>query len=150
MTRGIAAGLAVVMTIGGLSCAERPVTPIAPDSVIAQPTSPPAVMLTVSARCLGPFRPADYAPLACLVAVADPTNAGRNNFQAFADLRLFGGTAASAIAPCPACGSPGKTFDLDLHVPAAMTPGSKTFAIWATDANGQRAETSAVLDIVAR
>ena len=149
MNRGTAI-FVVAIGIGGLSCADRPVTPISPDSVTVQPTSPPAVTLTVSARCLGPFRPADYAPLACLVVAEDPTNAGRNNFQAFADLRLFGGSAASAIAPCPACGSPGKTFDLDLHVPAAMSPGSKTFAIWATDANGRRAETSAVLDIVAR
>ena len=51
---------------------------------------------------------------------------------------------------CLACGSPGKTFDLDLHIPEGMTPGRKTFSVWATDPGGQRAETTAVLEVVAR
>lgn len=37
MKRGRAIGLAGMIAITGLSCAERPVTPIAPDSVAVQP-----------------------------------------------------------------------------------------------------------------
>jgi hypothetical protein len=142
------AAIGLLVTMSALSCADRPVTPTAPGPGAAPP--PSAVTLSLSAHCLGPFRPADYAALACAVVAQDPTNAGRNDFQAFADLRQFGGPAESAIPACTACGSPGKTFDLDLRIPQDMTPGRKTFVVWATDPRGQRAEASAVLEIVAR
>ena len=51
------------------------------------------------------------------------------------------------IPRCPACGGPPWTFDLDLRVPADMATGVKTFAIWATDAEGNLASTTAAIEI---
>jgi hypothetical protein len=42
------------------------------------------------------------------------------------------------------------TFDIDLRIPADMAPGVKTFPVWATDADGRRADTTAAIEIVAR
>ena len=106
--------------------------------------------MSVSTRCLGPFRAGAYVPLACFVLVEDGANPPSRETKAFADPRLFAGLAQSGIAMCPACGFPPRTFDLDLRIPADMPPGVKTFAVWATDAEGRRAETTASFEVVAR
>jgi hypothetical protein len=118
----------------------------------AAPTSPGPLPtpLTVSTRCLGPFRPGAYVPLACFVLVEDGAHPASTATRAFADLRMFGGLERSGIVMCPACGFPPRVFDLDLRVPADMPPGVKTFAVWATDAQGRRADTTASIEVVAR
>ena len=130
------------------SCADRQ---DAPGSPAGNPTAPGPTQsaLTVSARCFGPFQVASYAPLACVVSVEDGTNPSSTDLQAFADLRAFGSLAEFALVRCPACGAP-RVFDLDLHVPADMTPGTKTFTVWATDAQGRRGQATATLEIVPR
>ena len=111
------------------------------------PTSPtPApTRVIVSTRCFGPFQPGQYVPLACAVFVED------RSFRVSADLSIFGGKSdASGFPACPACGGPPWTVDLDLRVPADMAPGVKTFAVWATDPEGHRADTTASIEIAAR
>ena len=51
---------------------------------------------------------------------------------------------------CPACGGPPWTYDIDLRVPADMTPGAKTFPVWVIDGEGHRADTTATIEIVRR
>lgn len=92
-----------------------------------------------------------YYALACLVLVEDTTHPPVNRFTARADLRVFGGSADAVFPRCPACGGPPWTFDLDLRVPADMTPGVKTFDVWVTDPEGnRRAATTAAVEIAAR
>jgi hypothetical protein len=115
----------------------------APTTTVSVPTS-----ITVSTRCFGPFHPGDYVPLACVVEVVEGASPPSADLHAFADLRMFGGLAQSGIVECPACG--GWIFDLDLHIPPDMSPGEKTFAVWATDAEGRRADTTATFQVTAR
>jgi hypothetical protein len=141
-----AASLAAAMPLLG-SCANRPASS---SSQPALPTSPGPTLsqLSVSTKCLGPFRPGDYAGLACVAFVSDTRQRAADTLDVRADLRIFGGHAEQALPKCPACGDP-PTFDLDLHVPADITPGVKTFAVWVTDAQG-RADTTATVEIVPR
>jgi hypothetical protein len=106
-----------------------------------------ATALTVTARCFGPFRPGSYYSLACVAEVSDTPS---RTYAVKADLRIFGGPAEFRFPQCPACGGPPWTFDIDLHIPADMTPGVRSFPVWVTDAEGRRAETTAAVDIVAR
>lgn len=110
------------------------------------PNSGPTPM-RVSARCGGPFRAGDYVPLACVVLVEPGASPSSSGIRAFADLRMFGGPADSGIVRCPACGLPPYVFDLDVRIPSDMSPGEKTFAVWATDAQGRRAETTATFQV---
>lgn len=141
----------VLIAFGLLAGCARDSAPAA-TAAGAGPTSPgpTATPLSVSTKCLGPFRPGAYVPLACFVLVEDGTNPASTEIRAFADLRMFGGREQSGIVMCPACGGPPRTFDLDLHVPTDMAPGIKTFAVWATDAQGRRADTTASFEVVAR
>jgi hypothetical protein len=110
----------------------------------------PSSRLGVSARCFGPFRPGDYASPGCVVIVQEATDPTSTGVAAFADLRMFGGRAEHGLPECPACGAPPRTFGMDLHVPADMTPGIKTFPVWATDAQGRRGDATASIEILAR
>src|SRR5262249_57118152 len=65
----------------------------------------------------------------------------------YADRSMFGDGAQSGVVKCSACGGPPWTFDLDLRIPANMTPGVKTFAVWAIYADGSRAETTASIEL---
>ena len=106
---------------------------------------PGSTSLSVAAKCLGPFHPGEYAGLACVVFVQDAANNPTNGV--YADRSIFGGAAQSGVVKCPACGGPPWTFDLDLRIPPNMTPGVKTFAVWATYADGSRTETTASIEI---
>ena len=125
----------------GASQAPLPTTPTSPSTPAA---------LAVSASCLGPFRPGDYAALACFVFVQDAADPPSTNTSAYADLRVFGGPADLTIPSCPACGGPPWTFDLDIRIPADISPGVKSFPVWATDAQGRNAGSTASIQIVAR
>ena len=117
---------------------------------LATPTSPTLSQLIVSTRCSGSLRNGAYYPVACLVEVSDTDVASNAAYSVKADLRIFGGPAEVIFPKCPACGGPPWTFDIDLRIPADMTPGVKTFPVWVTDAvNGRRADTTAVVEIVA-
>ena len=117
---------------------------------VVTPTSPTPSQLTVSTRCSGSFRNGVYYPLACLAEVSDTNSTFNAAYSVKADLRIFGGPAEVIFPKCPACGGPPWTFDIDLRIPADMTPGVKTFPIWVTDAvNGRRADTTAAVEIVA-
>jgi hypothetical protein len=121
----------------------------------ASPTPAPTVTvpvptpITISTRCFGPFHPGDYV-LACFVSVEEAASPPSSGVRAFADLRMFGGRAESGIVECVACGPPPRVFDMDVHIPADMPPGAKTFAVWATDAQGRRADTTATFQVTAR
>ena len=106
----------------------------------------PAARMTVTAKC-GAVRAGEYAPLACVLLVTPATRPASPGVRAFADLSMFGGQSQTHVAMCVACGGPPITFDMDLRVPANVTPGVKTFAIWTTDAEGRRAEATATLEI---
>lgn len=120
----------------------------------ASPTapSPSSSQLSISARC-GPLPAGAYYGLACVATVSD-TNAPSNySYRVQADLRIFGGSAEApsssfGFPKCPACGGPPWTYDIDLRVPADMTPGVKTFAVWVMDGEGHRADTTATIEIV--
>jgi len=125
---------------------------------VASPTgpTPTASHLSVSVADCGRFRAGEYYPLACIAQVSDDNPPASADYMVNADLRVLGG-AAEAPSPtwgfprCPACGGPGRTFDIDLHIPADTTPGLKTFRVWVTDSvNGRRAETTARLEIIPR
>ena len=135
------------------SCGRAP-APSSTSQQVPIPTSPTPTPtptpLGMSTKCLGPFRPGDYSALACFLFVQDATGPTSTNISTFADLRMFGGPAELAIPKCPACGGPPWTFDLDVHVPADISPGVKTFPIWATDAQGRRTDTTASIEIVSR
>jgi len=87
--------------------------------------------------------------LACSLFVQGGSDATSNTNSAFADLHIFG-KAVEVIPRCPACGGPPWTFDMDVDVPADMTPGMKTFPIWATDSLGHTAANTASIEIVSR
>ena len=143
----LVAAIAFAVSCGkpsGPSVSSPVTTPTTPTS----PTPSPS-QLSVSTRCAGPFHPGQYV-LACFVFVEDVTHPARNSFSVRADLRIFGGPADVIFPQCPACGGPPWTFDLDLNIRPDVTPGVKTFLVWATDADGSRAETTAAVEIVAR
>ncbi len=106
--------------------------------------------MTISTRCGGPFHPGDYVPLACFVVVEPGASPSSSGIQAFADERMFGGRADAAIVACTACGPPPNVFDLDLRIPSDISVGEKTFAVWATDAQGRRADTTATFQVTPR
>lgn len=106
--------------------------------------------MTISTRCGGPFRPGDYVPLACFVSVEPGASPSSSGVRAFADLRIFGGRADAGIVACTACGPPPYVFDLDVRIPSDISPGEKTFAVWATDAQGRRADTTATFHVTPR
>jgi len=86
-------------------------------------------------------------PLACILSVQGGSDPASNTSSAFADLHIFG-EAVETVERCPACGGPPWTFDMDVDVPADMSPGVKTFPIWAIDAGGHRADSTASIEIV--
>jgi hypothetical protein len=91
-----------------------------------------------------------YYPLACIAEVYDDDKSGLG-LTVKADLHIFGGPADPPFGfpECPACGGQPWTFDIDLHIPADMTPGVKTFAVWVTNSvNGHRADTTATIEVV--
>jgi hypothetical protein len=101
----------------------------------------------MSVRCPGPFHPGDTAYAACFLDVAGAVSPP---VLAFADLRRFGGPAEAGLVRCPACGTPPFQFDLDVRIPADMPLGPQAVPVWATDASGRRAATTAVLQVTAR
>ena len=119
-------------------------------SPAAIPTSPTPSQLSVSTRCFGPLRTGAYYGLACVAEVSETTPPRITTYGVQADLRIFGGPADVRFPQCPACGGAPVTFDIDLRIPADMAPGVKTFPVWATDADGRRADTTAAIEIVAR
>jgi hypothetical protein len=73
-------------------------------------------------------------------------------FDVWADLRIFGQPAeVQAIEACPDCSGP-SYYDITLHVPTSMTPGIKTFAVWAgplyAGPNAHGADATASISIV--
>jgi len=116
---------------------------------LAQPNAPtplPAPIM-IWTRCFGPFHPGDTAPAACFVDVG---GAASPPVRAFADLRAFGGRAEAALVQCPACGPPPWEFDLDVRIPADMPAGPQVVPVWMTDAQGRRADTTAVVQVTVR
>jgi hypothetical protein len=102
---------------------------------------------------MGPAHPGQDLPVACIVSVQDVNYPQEGSFDVWADLRIFGQPAeVQAIRACSGCSGPPWTYNLALHVPANMTPGVKTFAVWATNASAKehRADTTASLEIVAQ
>src|SRR4051812_29574239 len=146
--RAASIGLAIVLP-AGCGTASAP-SSIAPPPAATLTAVAGATPLGVMTKCLGPFRPGDYVPLACFVFVQDGTAPGSTHVGAFADLRIFGGSAPPPPRRCPAGGGPPSTLEGASHFPADMSPGLKTFPIWATDAQGRRADTTATIEIVAR
>jgi hypothetical protein len=144
----LGAAIVVLGSCGGpspsSSATQQATTPTSPTPV------PAPAALGLSTNCLGPFHPGDDAALACFVFVQEATAPASTSIGAFADLRAFGGAAETAIARCPACGGPPWTFDLDVHVPADISTGVKTFPVWATDAEGRRTDATASIVIVPR
>ena len=108
------------------------------------PTPPPAAML-LTPRCLQPVHPGDTAYTACFVGVEGEYS---RPVSALADLRQFGGPAEARLVPCPACGA--TEFDMEVHVPADMPLGPQKVPVWAIDANGQRADATALIQVTAR
>jgi hypothetical protein len=130
-----------------VSCGKPPGPSVS--NSVAIPTGPTPSQLSISTRCFGPFRTGAYYGLACVAEVSDTNPPRIATYAVQADLRVFGAPAEVGFPRCPACGGPPWTFDIDLHVPADMTPGTKTFLVWVTDAEGRRAETTAAVEIVA-
>src|SRR4051794_10217805 len=116
---------------------------------IASPKTSTPSQLTVSTRCFGPLRTGASYGLACVAEVSDTAAAPTSTYSVQADLGIFGGAAQVEIPRCRACGGPPWTFDIDLQIPADITPGVKRFAVWVTDTGGRRADTTAVVTIVA-
>ena len=140
LQEAVVATLLALLAACGASSERMPASPAAP-----APPAAPLQPLTVVARCLGPFRAGTYAPLACFVEVAAATPPS-THLQAFADLRVFGGSERTAITQCPACGLP--AFDLDIHFPETLQSGTKTFAVMANDSEGRTGTATASLEIV--
>ena len=138
---------AVIALFASCGKAQTP-SSTSPEAPILPSPIPTPTPLSLSSRCVGTLRPGEYAALACIVEVQEATGPPSTNIRAFADERVFGRSALAGIPMCPACGGP--TFDLDLNVPVDITPGVKTFPIWATDAQGRRADTTASIQIVSR
>jgi hypothetical protein len=74
----------------------------------------------------------------CVAGISPPNYPVSQDFTMYADLREFGLSAAVWLPPCHPCGGTG--FDLDLHVPASMTPGVKKIPVLAFDEIGRRAD----------
>jgi hypothetical protein len=119
-----------------------------PTSQTPPPLPPPPSQLSVSTRCVGPFRPGTYNGVACVAEVSETVPPPTATYHVRADLRIFGGPAEFDLPQCPACGGPPWTFDIDLRIPSDMGPGVKSFPVWVTDAQGRRADTSAAVEIV--
>lgn len=138
-----------LMAIGLSGCARD--SRDASDGGVPTAPGPAATPLKISAVCRGgPYQAGQYVPLACTILVDEATNPASTGTTAFADTQLFNGSRESSLPACPACGAPPRTFDLDLRVPADLAPGVKTFAVWATDAQGRRADSTASIEIAAR
>lgn len=136
------AGLMLLIAASASCGGSAPPAPAGPTG----PTPFPAAIM-MSTRCLGPFHPGDTAPAACFVDVDGGVSPP---VRAFADLRAFGGRAEAELVRCPACGAPPFSFDMDVRIPADMPLGPQTVPVWVTDANGRRADTTAVLQVTAR
>ena len=134
-------GLILLLAASASCGGSSPPAPAAPTG----PTPLPAPIV-MSTRCSGPFHPGETAPGACFLDVAGASPPVR----AFADLRQFGGRAEAELVQCPACGAPPWQFDLDVRIPADMPPGPRTVPVWAMDAHGRRADTTAVFQVTAR
>ena len=119
-----------------------------PSSTPTQPTTSPArAPLTISVEC-GTFHPGQYAGLACTAEISN-LNPQAYSFDVRADLSIFGGPADAGFVKCIRCrGGPPWTYELDVRIPANMNPGAKRFAVWATDSDGHRADTTASMEIV--
>ena len=118
-----------------------------PGSPTPTPPSPTVTSIMTRTICLGTFHPGDAVPGGCSFEVgggAEPP------VSAFADLRRFGGPAEAALVRCPACGAPPWTFDVDVRIPADTALGPLTVDLWAIDARGQRAATTATFQVTAR
>jgi hypothetical protein len=96
------------------------------------------------------MHPGSDVLLACLLFVQGGSDPTSNSSDAFADLSVFGGASAQRVSRCPACGGPPWTFDMDLDIPGDMSPGLKTFPIWAIDPRGNRADGTASIEVVSR
>jgi hypothetical protein len=111
----------------------------------------PPSQLRISTRCLlGPVHPGQ--DVACFVSVEDVNYPQEQFFYVWADLRIFGEPAeVQASRPCSGCGPP-FAHNFDLHLPANMSPGVKTFAVWATGFGGMEhlADTTASIEIAAK
>jgi hypothetical protein len=112
----------------------------------------PPSQLKVSTKCFGPVHPGQDLSTACLVWVEDVNYPQERRFDVWADLRIFGQPAESqALEACPGCsGPPG--YNITLHVPAGITRGVKTFAVWAgplyAGPNTHGADATASIEIV--
>jgi hypothetical protein len=116
------------------------------DSTASIEVAGPPSQLTISSRCVGPVQPGQES-VVCVVSVQDTNYPQENSFSVWADLRIFGQPAeVLANRPCSGCGPPW-TYDFALHVPANMTPGVKTFAVWVTSGAAHRADTTASLTV---
>ena len=146
--RRASAAALVAALAGVVSCGTS--APPAASSPSPVPASPPLSQITVSTRCFGPLRTGTYSGLACVAEVSETGAPRPTTYGVQGDLRIFGGPAELRFPKCPACGGPPWTFDIDLRIPADMAPGVKTFPVWATDADGRRADTTASIEIVAR
>jgi hypothetical protein len=114
-------------------------------SVEITPNPAPTPIL-VDSKCSGPYRPGDLG--FCVVRTVEGASPLSSDLRAFGDLRLFGGSAQRGIPPCTGCG--GNTYDLDVRIPADMSPGVKTFPVWVTDAQGRRTDATATLEVIPR
>ena len=135
-------GLMLLLAASASCGGSAPPAPAGPTG----PTPLPAPIM-MSTRCFGPFHPGDTAPAACFVDVDGGVSPP---VRAFADLRAFGGRADSVLVQCPACGPPPWEFDLDVRIPADMPLGLQRVPVWVTDAQGRRADTTAVIQVTAR
>ena len=80
--------------------------------------------------------------------VADANYPQDTRFGVWADLQVFGGPAEVQGVPI----NGGSPSTIQVHVPATMTPGVKTFAVWASNvyaANAHGVDTTASIEIIA-
>ena len=106
--------------------------------------NPAPTLIVVDSKCAGPYHPGDLG--FCVVLFVEGASPLSTGVRAFADLHLFGRSAAVGIPPCTGCG--GGTFDLDVRIPADMSPGVKTFPVWVTDAQGRRTDATVTLEVI--
>lgn len=128
----------LVLLAASASCGgSAPAASVAPNAPTPLPAS-----IVMSANCPKPVHPGETAPAACIIGVSGGVS---RPVAGAADLRQFGGPAEARLVPCPACGN--IELDLDVRVPADMPPGTVTVPVWVTDANGLRADTTAVIRV---